>query len=160
MSRIDYADCDDNADFLRACAFSANTEKHLKGEKGQKALKELEAALLELPEKKLIRSRFMVKENEKDEVGAVCALGALALKRRLDKGMTRAQAVQELDLTGPSEDEYSKWQELKNTADFLKLKMNFVWEVVEKNDEDCGPTWKPEDRYKHVLEWVQKRITR
>lgn len=160
MSRIDYVDCDDNADFLRACAFSANTQRHLKGEKGQKALKELEAALLALPEKKLIYSKFVVKDGDDNPDGAVCALGAMALKRLMDKGMTRAEAISNLDETGPSDDVDSVWEELKSTAQFMKLKMNFVWEVVEQNDEQCAKNTSAEDRYKHVLAWVQERIVR
>lgn len=160
MSRIDYVDCDDNADFLRACAFEANTERHLKGEKGQKALRELEAALLALPEKKLLYSEFVVREEGKDEEGAVCALGAVALKRRMDKGMTRAQALKEIKEKGPLHDGDHPWTGIKKTAEFMDLKVNFVWEVVEKNDEECSRNCKPEDRYQHVLEWVQKRIAR
>lgn len=163
MSRIDYVDCDDNESFLRACAFSANTERHLKGEKGQKALKELEEALLALPEKKLIYFNFVTRKSILDEVGEVCALGAVALKRRMDKGMTRAQAIRDMEEKAPEGPDYIKvsaWESIEETSEFLKLKPNFVWSVVEQNDEQCGNKVSPEDRYRHVLEWVQKRIAR
>jgi hypothetical protein len=53
MSRIMEGDCDDNASFLRACAFMANQKRALKGKKGRAVLKELEEALVAMPVKRL-----------------------------------------------------------------------------------------------------------
>lgn len=156
MSRIEYPEADDTASFLRACAFGANTERHLKGKNGQAALKDLEAALLALPEKKLAYSKFVVRHGDADDVGEVCALGALALKRLMDKGMTRADAIKQLEEKGPKETH--GWEGVCQSAAFLDVKKNFAWEVIEQNDECGGPT--PEERYKRVLEWVQKAIIR
>jgi hypothetical protein len=155
MSRIEYGEADDTASFLRCCAFSANTERHLNGKKGQAALKELEAALLALPEKRLESSRFVVVDGEKSE-GSVCALGALALKRLMDTGLSRKEAMKKLDESGPRETH--GWEGVQETAKFLNVKDNFAWEVIEQNDECGGPTC--EERYERVLEWVQKRIVR
>src|ERR1043166_9367326 len=68
--RIQFADEEafPNAAFL----FEANRERSLKSRGGQAALRRLEAALLALPEKKLVAD---VIENAE---GMVCGLGALA----------------------------------------------------------------------------------
>lgn len=155
MSRISYNEPEDDADFLRVCAFEANTKRHLKGKKGQAALKELEAALIALPEKRLVYSKFVVRHGEADDIGEVCALGALALKRCMDKGLTRSEAIKKIEQDGPDPDDEG-WGATENTAEYLKVKVNFAWEVMERNDEYGGPT--PEERYKRVLAWVREQI--
>lgn len=60
----------------------ANIGRALKGRKGQRALMDLEQALLDLPEKRLI-SGYLAADGE------VCAVAALALSRRMWKGEAR-----------------------------------------------------------------------
>lgn len=161
MSRIEYNDPDCVEDELRMYAFGANTERHLKGKKGQLALKELEAALLALPEKRLEYSKFVVRHGEADDVGAVCALGAVALKRCMDSGMSRAEAIKKLEMEVTEFDEEagdSHWENVQRTAGYMGCKVNFAWAVIEANDEGGRPT--PEGRYKRVLEWCQQQIIR
>jgi hypothetical protein len=70
MSRINY--CEDEDFNNQSLLWEANQERAIRGRKGQAALRELEQALLALPEKKLI-----VDELENAQ-GEVCAIGALA----------------------------------------------------------------------------------
>jgi len=156
MSRICYVEADDTESFLRACAFDANTKRHLAGKKGQEALLELEAALLALPEKRLEYSKFAIQHGDADDIGGVCALGAVALKRLMDKGMSRAQAIRKVREEGPGHTE--GWDGIMNSAAYLGCKTNFAWAVIEQNDEIGGPT--SEKRYERVLEWVRKLIVR
>ena len=61
MSRIEDYDIYDTASFLRSCAFGHNVEQALKGKRGQKFLRELEAELVAMPEKRLRRGRLAEK---------------------------------------------------------------------------------------------------
>lgn len=159
MSRIEYVDADSQEQWLRMCAFEANTERHLKGKKGQAVLRELEAALLALPEKKLLEGTFIVTPDADNPQGGVCAMGCLLLKRKMDKGLTRQEALREIDEEAPTDvldEDYGGWEVIKQTAQYMNCKINFVWEVVEQNDEFGGRT--PEQRYARVLEWVRSQI--
>ena len=70
MGRITYSEDDDFNN--QGLMWMANQERSIKGRKGQAALRELEAALLALPEKRLISGEL------ENAVGEVCAVGALA----------------------------------------------------------------------------------
>lgn len=52
--------------------WDGNCQRSIAGKAGQKALRALEAALVALPEKRLIREQL------EDAAGNVCAIGALA----------------------------------------------------------------------------------
>ena len=161
MSRLSINECDDQASFLRACAWEANTNRHLAGKLGQKALRELEAALLALPEKALTANRFIRLHGPADDVGEVCALGALALKRRIDAGESRAEAVKKIaeDWKGDAQDEAeSEGSGDEEAAYYLNLKRVFAWAIIDQNEEAGPHDQTPEDRYRRVLAWVQKRI--
>lgn len=157
MSRIDYCEPDDTRSFLRACAYGANTERHLKGKKGQAALLELEAALLALPEKALQYSRFVVIPEKEGDQGSVCALGAVALKRKMDKGLGRQEALRTINKEFHCHEDDSSL-EVGDTAKYMNYVHNFAWAVIEQNDEYGGRT--PEECYKRVLKWCQNSIIR
>ncbi len=70
MSRISYSDEEDVPG--QFALFQANCRRSLQGKAGQIALRELEAALLALPDKRLIAEKLI------DADGEVCAIGALA----------------------------------------------------------------------------------
>jgi hypothetical protein len=74
----------------------ANIERALSGRRGQVALRELEAALVELPEPKLISGHLSMN-------GQVCAVGALVARRRCAKGESRDAVLQELERLIPIE---------------------------------------------------------
>lgn len=130
----------------------------LKGKKGQAALKELEAALLALPEKRLIAENFC-------KEGQVCVLGALALKRRLDVGMSDGVARKDIQQTyglDPDPEEA-----ISRARKDLGLSRMFAIEVMEQNDKTTGKWIKeegryapftPQERYEHVLAWVRMQM--
>lgn len=146
MSRFE--DCDYDEDFNnQAELYQANTERCLLGKRGQVFLKEMEKALLMLPRKRLINGAVC-------REGDVCAIGALALKRKRDAGDSISAALYWLEKEAPDEDEYadatSEYAERHlGVIDRLAYRMAWV------NDVDAEEEMSPEDRYKHVLAWVR-----
>lgn len=143
MSRSGYRDDLDQWDLIRWRGAVASA---IRGKRGQALLKELEAALLTLPEKKLCA--YAVAE---PEGGQVCALGAVLLKRRLDKGMALKAALEEIDRDYPEGEEAERFQPEVDVAEAL------LKEIVYINDEDYAFST-PEKRYEGVLSWVRQKI--
>jgi hypothetical protein len=67
----------------------ANLQRAIKGKRGQRDLRTLEAALLALPAHRLIEG-YIARGDE------VCAVGAFALQRRVEKGEDREAVLAEL----------------------------------------------------------------
>jgi len=67
--------------------WEANLGRAISGKRGQAALRDLEQALLEMPEKKIIRGKIA------DRQGQVCTVGLLALHRRTRAGEDRATVL-------------------------------------------------------------------
>lgn len=119
------------------------------GKRGQAVLRELEAALLALPQKRLIDGAIC-------REGDVCVLGALALRRKVAAGMGATEARRELAEHWPVEDFDDRW-ELREFSKEQGLTYALAWEAMAANDEDArGMT--PEGRYEYVLAWVRKRL--
>ena len=88
MTRISYSEEEDYEG--QFALFRANLNRSLAGKKGQAALRDLEAALLALPEKRLV-GYHLVKD------GDVCATGALvALRRQKKLQMTREEVLAQM----------------------------------------------------------------
>jgi hypothetical protein len=165
MSRISEYEADDTASFLRCCAFEANMKRAVAGKKGQAFLRELEAALLALQEKKLFVGALADAKEEPGQTypltyrpvatGGVCALGAVAVARAVSEGKDRMTMLQKLAETyDPSEE---GWVLSKEAAHLLKITHPLAWRVIYENDE-CGART-PEERYEKVLDWVRSKIT-
>lgn len=160
--RISYSDEEDIPG--QFALWQANCRRSLQGKKGQVALRELEAALLALPDKRLIANHL------KDADGEVCALGALAKH----KGH---------DIPPPLKDEWGYYDDDTEIEEFgvsLGMPRLVAWKVVEKNDIAIdgyyvnlpGPyRWfqeqqrlrayvpvTPEMCYAKMLAWVQGQI--
>lgn len=89
--------------------WEANYQRALSGKRGQRALRTLEAALLALPEPRLISSHLALN-------GQVCAMGALITHQRCEAGESREQVLAELeDLAPPTCDKC--WHERAAHAD-------------------------------------------
>ncbi len=148
MSRITYCEPDDTASFLRCCAFDGNVTRAINGKKGQRVLKELEAALLALPKKRLIHGQFARYD------GDVCAMAALLLSRTLARGVCRSEApdvmAQQIDFDAQG------WDAIERASGVLKICEPLVWAIVEQNDEYGGQT--PEETYERVLNWVRSNM--
>lgn len=161
--RISYTDEEDVPG--QFALWQANCRRSLQGKKGQAALRELEAALLALPEKRLIAN------NLQDPKGEVCALGALAKFKGRDIPPVAENEWGEID-----EDE-----EMEEYGVSLGMPRLVAWKVVCKNDVEIdgdyvtvpGPyRWfqeeqklrayvpvTPEIRYEKMLGWVQRQLS-
>lgn len=137
----------------RQCLWDNAVSRATYSKRGQKVLQEIEAALLALPEKRLIEGLLC------DGTG-VCAVGALAAHRKVLAGSTWQEAFTVLDESGDyDEDDYGN--SVDDTARFAeeKLKMAFslAWDLAYDNDHRYGAL-SPEERYTRVLAWVRGRI--
>jgi len=144
MSRIDYYESDGPD---TSGLWFASMRKGMRGARGQAALRELEAALLALPERRLI-------EDEMCDGEGVCAAGALLLKRATDRGEDRKAALDRIAGTWGDLDAGIAYRPL---AKELGIGATLAWAIMEVNDEDCGGM-EPEDRYAAVLDWVRRNI--
>ena len=129
MSRISYADDEEFGGQFEL--WQANCRRSLKGKRGQAALRELEAALVALPEKALIHG-------DVEYGGQVCAVGA-AIKARglLDQVADDATDEVAVDLLG--------WPRL------------VAWKIVEMNDEQLCHVSEVE-RYDRMLAYVRELL--
>ena len=125
--------------------WQANCRRSRQGKKGQAALRDLEAALLAMPEKRIQKDIFV------DLNGESCAIGALMLHRNISAGMPREQAVAECAVLDPLEtEEYGV---------ILGLPRLVAWAVAVENDEWWWEDEIPEKRYLRMLAWVREEIT-
>ena len=130
-------------------------QRAMSGRKGQRAFRDLEQALLELPEKRLISGRLASK-------GEVCVVGALVAHRRVANGETREQVLSSLEQMIPEEDQWGytdEWEAEQATilqAESVGLTLTLACTLGYLNDEFYKAT--PEERYEQVLSWVRARI--
>lgn len=141
-----------------AILWEANQERSLKSKRGQSALRRLEAALLALPEPKLIADAI-----ESD--GMVCGLGALAKHENY-------QDIPELP-TPPSEnasdEEWDAWdcgdteREIEDAmlalAESLDVPKLVAIAIIYYNDDSYGANT-PEGRYSRLLAWTRSWIAK
>lgn len=149
MSRINYSD---DEDFQNQSMFwEANQERSIRGQKGQVALRELEAALLALPEKRLIA------EELENAAGEVCAIGALVKF----KGGENPRVVDDMG-QAPLGDGEILWEEVEEAtleaAQGLGVPRLVALAVVYQNDDEWRP-FTPEQRYDKMLRWVQNALS-
>lgn len=148
--------------------WQAVVRRAMNSPRGQKVLRELEAALLALPEKRLAEGILY-------QEGQCCALGALALHRVRQGG---------LQLFGPRAYRGKGWkQEDKERREFIAtedeldeaaghfandwesaefgermgIAESLAWKIAYWNDEDCEELT-GEERYEKMLEIVRSKI--
>lgn len=145
MSRVNVRDSiDSQAEQWAAIRWAGASKQALGSKRGQAALLELEAALLALPQKRLIYGHLFTN-------GEVCALGALALH----------QGVQILQFPAVLDDpDYDEAE--PDSVDWAKahldLTYTLAWEVMYAND-DLAPN-SPEERYAYMLRWVRSKLVK
>lgn len=142
-----------------AILWEANQERSLKSKKGQAALRRLEAALLALPEPKLIADAI------EDADGLVCGLGALAKFEQLEQVPELPQRPAD---DAPSE-EWDEWfsrdqaQVIEDAmlalAKALDIPKLVAIAIIYHNDDDWNVAT-PEARYQKVLSWTRSWISR
>ncbi len=123
--------------------YQGNCMRSIKGKKGQAALRELEQALLAMPDKRLIANELETAD------GDVCAIGALVKHR----GVTPKSDPEDMEEVGME----------------LGMPRLVAWKVVALNDVDIDSyydpkeghcvSYTPEERYEHVLAQVQKWLS-
>lgn len=169
MSRVgDGGDWDEQ--FPNEWAFwERRRQQVLSSRAGYKALSDLRAALLALPEKRLIARALSTvgKESalENDRWGearellteqgeGVCAVGAYAWYQRVKAGADPREAMAALPLL-PDYDS-NAWETVLAGRD-AGLQETLAWIVVDANDEQfAGLT--PEERYEAVLRWIDETL--
>ena len=156
--RLNYSEDEDRPGQFEL--WQANCRRSLRGRAGQRELRELEIALLALPEKRLIHNALV------DGAGGVCAIGCYAKHKGVD--LSKFDPEDESDEVGIA-------------AGMPRL---VAWKVVELNDIMLDTVWgvadgpiqqghrgykggipyiremTPEERYENVLAWVRENILR
>jgi hypothetical protein len=143
VSRIVYGDDDDGG--MPAGLWHATLKRALKSKRGQAVLREVEAALVALPRKRLIDAEGAIE-------GDVCVLGALDWHRRVRKGAEPQEALVAVE----REDIYDLYDPF-SAADHLGIARTIAWELMERNDERYGLV-EPEERYELLLRDVRVMI--
>lgn len=128
MSRSGYSDCCDGWDLIR---WRGAVTSAIRGERGQKMLCELAAALDAMPEKRLIAESLQ-------EEGEVCALGCL--------GKARGTAMERLD-------PYDR----EGLGKAFGIAPALAAEIMYINDE-WGYKETPEQRWQKMRRWVMEQI--
>jgi hypothetical protein len=126
-----------------AILWEANQERSLKSRKGQAALRRLEAALLALPEPKLIADAI-----EAD--GMVCGLGALAKFEHYEGSLMLPEASWSDWGSGPEIED--AMLALAQALDVPKL---VAVAIIAENDNEWAVKT-PEQRYNHLLRWTRR----
>lgn len=115
----------------------------LASQRGQRALAEMEEALVALPEQKLVEGVLASEDG-------VCAVGALvAHKRAKQEGLDMAAAI-EATAARQAEDVY----ETVEAGERAGLRYSVAWHLAHLNDETFREAT-PEQRYEKILAWVR-----
>lgn len=154
MSRFPEGDMDSEWAELHQGRYEHNVKQALKGKRGQKILREMEEALLAMPEPKLIKNRFTTAKGE------CCAIGALVAHRFAPLwGVSFAEAAARLALEEDEDgfDEYEEADETMNQGLKAGLTQTLVWEIAYRND-DYGWNQTDEQRWEYMLGWVRRHL--
>ncbi|HET8627028.1 MAG TPA: hypothetical protein VFL91_06395 [Thermomicrobiales bacterium] len=142
-TRFDYGWDDEGG--IPAALWEHNLRRALTSKRGLATLRDLEAALLALPEKKLIAGDMAYPS------GAVCAVGAYSLYKRLQRGEDREAALLSLcSREGPYETALEGQR--------YGMAYTLAWEIAERNDEIYGGAYTEEGRYQEMLAWVRRQL--
>lgn len=122
--------------------------------RGQRMLRDIEASLRAMPERKLIDS-YIVRYDEAVRVGEVCAIGAYAAYQQVKAGATWADAFAALnERWGGEQDDHWNTRVLGRS---VGLARTVAVELAFQNDEHFS-YMKPRQRWRAVLRWVRSQI--
>jgi len=151
--------CDEEERPGQFALWDANCRRSLRGKAGQASLLELEAALLALPEKRLIHGALT------DDEGGVCAIACYAKHKGVD--VSKFDPEYESDEVGIAAGmpRLVAWQ----VVALNDIHLDTVWEVADGPLNRWDATYRggiplvremtPEERYEAVLKWVRKHIS-
>lgn len=162
--------------------WSANVKRALSGKRGQKALKELRAALLALPEKRLISGalctvggterpdvrkvlekpvgdpwgyvRADMEAKVKSEGEGVCAIGAFLWFKKVQDGATEQEAFDALPTLLDTDHD---GMETAWAGKAAGLTLTLAWDLAYRNDEEFH-AMTPEERYVAFMKWLDEQI--
>ena len=158
MSRVhEYEGDGDVWDIMAQGRWERNSKVVWGSERGQKVLKELEAALLAMPVKKLARDIFY----KEDEEVQACVLGAYAAYKgqpvKRMENLNPAIVVEDDGSTWIDDLPYDAYATAEYVAGFSNMTVTMGELLVMQNDEslhDCTP----EERYERMLKFVRSKI--
>lgn len=116
--RINYTDEEDYPGQFNL--WQANCRRSMRGKAGQQALRELETALLAMPEQELYHGVFV------QPSGEACALGALMVERKVAEGLSRDEAIAVCADVDPDESQ--------EAGERLGIPPMVAWSIVAQND--------------------------
>lgn len=143
MTRITYYDDGDVDSILAYGRWERNSQATVRSKRGQASLRELEAALLALPEPRLYADTFCTTLD--DGTVQACVLGALALHRGLD--------VPDYFDDELNADDQARW-----AANHLGLTYTLAWNLIERNDEMYAKAT-PDERFTMMLGWIRDQLS-
>lgn len=143
---------DNDWDYARQCLWDNAVRRATHSKRGQKVLRDVEAALLALPEKRLIEGQIS------DGTG-VCFVGALDAHRRVLEGADWQSALTAMhDPDYDPEDDYETVDDTARWAEqHLKMAFSLAWDMAFWNDH-IADRLSPEERWTAALRWVRTRI--
>jgi len=142
MSRVTPNEDGENWDYIR---WAGAEKKTFNGKPGQAILKEIEQALLSMPEKRLIQDEWVTEDD-------VCILGSLHVFRKVKEENisweNARHAISEENIVGFESSDIAQR--------ILHLTRTMAWTIIYENDEWTVGT--PEQRYDNMLRYVRSRI--
>jgi len=171
MSRFEDDDYDGEDFPNQAALWQANAERALKGKRGRRALRDLRAALLALPEPRLIAGALCTVNPAKRAEGradpdwlladiaemgeGVCAGGAPLWHLKVKSGMDPIAAFDSLPTL--EESNHSGWESADLIAHEAGLARPLAVEIAFRNDERFDDM-SPEDRWTAFLAWINAEL--
>lgn len=141
--RIEYSD--DEEWTGQFALWQANCDRSIRGRVGQRVLKILEAALVEMEDKRLIAEAFASDDG-------ICASGVLVLKLRTLRGESSEEILEDLKAVDVNDSHATT-----KLAKAVGIPRLVNWQLVAQNDEVLGSVT-PEERYTRILAWVREQI--
>ena len=140
--RIGYSEDEDRPG--QFALWHANCDRQIASKKGQAAMRELEAALIAMPNKRLIKEGVACE-------GELCTVGVLVVAIKVRKGADQDVLISELEDVDEDTDD---WAEREGVPRLV------AWKLVELNDILGNASETPEHRYERVLDYVRSEIIR
>lgn len=153
MTRVSYGDDSDEDGRRQLNLWNGVETRQLRSKQGQALLRELRAALLAMPEKKLAHDRVLGPPGT-PEAGCGCAGGELVAARLVRAGKTRDEALVELKKFDDAV--LYDGEMFERLHSDHGIQRTIAWRIVECNDRFPNET--PEERHARVLRWCEEHI--